>query len=251
MKKAMLFVFGVCLLALGGCANTSKVVSKSTDAVDSIKSGQAVVTLKTKSGVGSQQTIDGGTFTLKPFVVALNQSNQSQPTSHYYINKNTLYIQMNKVWYKQPISKNSQLIKNTRSQMSARSAAQILKGIKKDLKLKSNDKTYTLSYDGDSKKATSVAKKVLISQSGKAAEKNADKISVSHLTFKYTVNKKTYLPTKSNIKIQYTSKGEAATTTVSGSYADLNKINKVDVPESVITQAKKFPASLAKYMGTD
>lgn len=56
--------------------------------------------------------------------------------------------------------------------MSAQSAAQILKGIKKDLKLKSNDKTYTLSYDGNSKKATNTAKKVLISQSGQAGKQN-------------------------------------------------------------------------------
>ncbi|MFT8595866.1 MAG: DUF6612 family protein [Lentilactobacillus hilgardii] len=248
MKKAVLFVFGVCLLALGGCANTSKVVSKSSKAVDSIKSGQAIVTLKTKTSAGTQQTIDGGTFTLNPFVVALNQSNQSQPTSHYYINKNVLYIQMNKVWYKQTVSKNSQIIKNTRSQMSAQSAAQILKGIKKDLKLKSNDKTYTLSYDGNSKKATSTAKKVLVAQSGQAGKQNASQIDVSHLTFKYTVNKKTYLPTKSNIKIKYTSKGQSTTSTVSGSYADLNKVKKVDIPQSVTSSAKKFPAGLAKYM---
>ncbi|MFD1124200.1 DUF6612 family protein [Lentilactobacillus raoultii] len=248
MKKAMLFVLGVCLLALGGCANTSKVVSKSADAADSIKSGQAIITLKTTNSTGTQQTIDGGTFTLKPFVVALNQSNQSQPTSHYYINKNMLYIQMNKIWYKQKVDKNSQILSNTRNQMSAKSASQILKGIKKDLKLKTNDKTYTLSYDGDSKKATNTAKNILVEQSGKAGKQNADKIKVSHLTFKYTVNKKSYLPTKSHIKIQYTSKGESSTSTVDGSYADINKVKKVDIPQNIITSSKKFPAGLAKYM---
>lgn len=67
MKKALAVVVGVCLLALGGCGvNSAKVADKATKAADTIKSGQAVVTMSTTANGNTQQTIDGGTFTLKP-----------------------------------------------------------------------------------------------------------------------------------------------------------------------------------------
>lgn len=78
MKKALAVVVGVCLLALGGCGvNSAKVADKATKAADTIKSGQAVVTMSTTANGNTQQTIDGGTFTLKPQVITLNQSNQN------------------------------------------------------------------------------------------------------------------------------------------------------------------------------
>ncbi|WP_309299781.1 DUF6612 family protein [Lentilactobacillus parafarraginis] len=72
---------------------------------------------------------------------------------------------------------------------------------------------------------------------------------VSHLTFSYTVNKKTYLPTKSTIKMKYTDGSKGATTsTVSGSYEDINKVKKVDVPAQVTMSSKQLPAKLAKAL---
>lgn len=233
MKKALAVVVGVCLLALGGCGvNSAKVADKATKAADTIKSGQAVVTMSTTANGNTQQTIDGGTFTLKPQVITLNQSNQNQQTTHYYFVGNTLYFQMANKWYRQKVADNSPILQNTKRALTSASATDILKGMKSDLKAKSNKNTYTLSYSGNSSKANTTSQ-----------------YKVSHLTFSYTVNKKTYLPTKSTIKMKYTDGSKGATTsTVSGSYEDINKVKKVDVPAQVTMSSKQLPAKLAKAL---
>lgn len=249
MKKALAVVVGVCLLALGGCGvNSAKVADKATKAADTIKSGQAVITMSTTANGNTQQTIDGGTFTLKPQVITLNQSNQNQQTTHYYFVGNTLYFQMANKWYRQKVADNSPILQNTKRALTSASATDILKGMKSDLKAKSNKNTYTLSYSGNSSKAKKVAQKIIKAESGSKAN-TTSQYKVSHLTFSYTVNKKTYLPTKSTIKMKYTDGSKGATTsTVSGSYEDINKVKKVDVPAQVTMSSKQLPAKLAKAL---
>ncbi len=244
MKKVLYAVLGICLFALAGCTNTKDVVSKSEKAADTIKSGQSYITLKTDSTTGTQQTIDGATFTTNPLTVSLNQSSQNQKPSKFYIGDGTVYMNLANKWYKHNVKSNSLFIKNTKAQVTAGSAVLLLKELKNNLKLKKNDKTYTLSYSGQDKTATNAANKAIAAES-----KSTDGIKTSSLSFSYTVNKKTYLPTKSLIEIKYTDKnGAALTSTTSGSYQSINKIKNVDIPQNVKSSAKPLPSALAKTL---
>ncbi len=250
MKKSLFFVLGVCMLTLAGCVNTGDVVSKSEKAVDKIKSGQTTFVLKNKQGSIDNQTVDTGTFIMKPFKVQIDQTTQDQQSSPYYIVDGTMYLKMGKAWYKHPVKDSDQTVKNTKNEMTASSVISAVKSLKDDLKAKKDGSNYVLSYTGSSKKAKQVAEQVLMDQIGAKSKSALKEVSVKKLTVKYTVDNKNYLPKKSLIDIKYKNKrsNANASTRAEGTYSSLNKINDVEVPNSVKKDAKKIPDSVASFL---
>ncbi|KRK87995.1 DUF6612 family protein [Lentilactobacillus sunkii] len=249
MKKSI--VIGAVLLSMvvAGCAgpNAADVSSHAIKAGKSVKS--AHVDLKVNSTSGGTTSKNGvvGKFRTNPTIIKVTQTSDGNPFGGYYIKGNTAYMNNTKKWYKQTGSTSEQTGEAMLKQMNVSQSVETLQAIKDHVSLKTNKSTYVLSYSGKGKYASKAVKSILRKQMNSnvpeaAVNKLLKGVTVSHFSFKYTINKKSYLPVKSSIQMKYSdsASGQTANSDIKGKYSNVNKVKAFDVPASVKSQAKTF-----------
>lgn len=245
MKKIPLL--GVIFLGilLAGCSNESsvkKVTSKSIQASKNIKNAStSLVTLANSAGKKNTTEVNG-TFSTSPDALKLAQQSNGKDMGTFYINDKAMYYKNANKWYKQPGSDNAKSMKSAIKQLRGAQATQILKKLQKHLTLKSDGSKYVLSYDGKGKVATSAGRDMLKQEMGSnmsssAIDQMVSAIKIKHFTYKYVVNKKSYLPVSSQIVLKYVSSGQSGTQKITGKYSKVNKTKKVVVPSKIKSTA--------------
>lgn len=253
MKKVTIFSALLLTMVLAGCSSkpdATHVANKSISAAKNVKSSQATIeTFGNNSGEKISGTIDGK-FHSDPDIVSVTQKTNGKYLGKYYISGKTMYVTNGKKWYKQTGKTTTQTKESVLNQMALTQPTKALKSIKSHVKVKSEKSNYVLSYSGKGKVASKAVKQILKNQMGSsvpsaAVDQLLESVKVNHFTFKYVVNKKTYLPTSSVIKLKYSDTKSKATSenTVKGKYSDINKVKEFQIPANVQKNAKSVKSS--------
>ncbi len=82
-----------------------------------------------------------------------------------------------------------------------------------------------------------VAKKLILAEANNSeSTKNVlKKVTITKFIYKYTLNKKTYLPTNTHIYMQYQDKSskKSITEEVTSTYSNVNQVKKFKVPDVI------------------
>lgn len=246
MKKIIITAVGFMAMLLAGCGSTKPaskpsatmtIVNHAQKAAHQIKSGNVV--LVTKNSQNNNQSTTGkmaAKFHLKPMIVQAKLNNAAGLVKNYdyFIDGRTVYIHADNSWSKQLLPKKSPLIKSVHRQVTGSSAVRAMDYLKKHLKLEKNKTTDVLSYSGQGKLGSMVAKKLILAEANHSeSTKNIlKKVKITKFSYKYTLDKKTYLPVQTYIYMQYQDKRskKSITEAVTGTYTNVNKVKRFKVP---------------------
>lgn len=248
MKKITLLGTLLFTLVLTGCSSKPDAQNVSTKAISaskSIKSGSAnIISSSDNDGQKVSSTLNGK-FNSSPEIYHISQKSNDKYLGQYYLTGKTIYISSSKKWYKRSSSAALANVATLKNQLTAAQSITILKHIKKNVKVESHKNNYVLSYSGKGKVASKGVKSALrtsfdSSVPSSAIDQLLKTVNVKHLTFKYTVNKKTYLPTQSLVEMKYkdSKSGQSVTQKVTGKYSKVNKTKSFQVPDSIKSTAK-------------
>ncbi|KRK87359.1 hypothetical protein FD17_GL001332 [Lentilactobacillus sunkii DSM 19904] len=245
MKKVIIAVVGIMGMMLAGCSSnkstakpssTISVVNHAQKAAHQVKSGNIVLVTKNTQNKKTSTGKMTAKFHLNPMIVQAKLNNAAGLVKNYdyFIDGRTVYIHADNNWSKQLLPKKSPLIKSVRRQVTGSAAVKAMDYLKKHLKLQKNKTTDVLSYNGQGKLGSMVAKKIILAEANHSeSTKNVlKKVKITKFSYKYTLDKKTYLPVQTYIYMQYQDKSSKKTVTeaVTGNYTNVNKVKKFKVP---------------------
>ncbi|AFS01325.1 DUF6612 family protein [Lentilactobacillus buchneri] len=248
MKKVIIAAVAVMGIVLAGCSSkhstnkpsdTVTIVNHAQKAAHGIKSGNVVLVNKNTQNKKTSTGKFTAKFHLDPMIVQakLNNATGLVKNYDYFIDGRTVYIHADNSWSKQRLPKKSPLIKSVRRQVSGSAAVKAMQYLKKHLKLTKNQTTDVLSYNGHGKLGSMVAKKLILAEANNSeSTKNVlKKVTITKFIYKYTLNKKTYLPTNTHIYMQYQDKSskKSITEEVTSTYSNVNQVKKFKVPDVI------------------
>lgn len=248
MKKVIIAAIAIMGIGLAGCSSSKstskpseavKVVNQAQKAAHSIKSGNVLLVTKNTQNKKTSTGKIAAKFYLKPMIVQAKLNNTAGLVKNYdyFIEGRTVYIHADNNWSKQRLPKKSPLIKSVKRQVSASTAVRAMAYLKNHLKLQKNQATDTLSYNGHGKLGSMVAKKIILAEANHSeSTKNVlKKVKITKFTYKYTLDKKTDLPTNTYIYMQYQDRSskKSITEEVTETYTNVNKVKKFKVPADI------------------
>lgn len=248
MKKLMIAATAIMGIMLAGCSpkqsanqpsDTMTVVNHAQKAAHRVKSGNLVQINKNTQNNKTSTGKFSAKFHLKPMIVQAKLNNTAGLVKNYdyFIDGRTVYIHADNSWSKQRLPKKSPLIKSVRRQVSGSASAKAMQYLKKHLKLQKNKTTDVLSYNGHGKLGSMVAKKLILAEANytESTKNVLKKVTITKFTYKYTLDKKTYLPTNTDIYMQYQDKSskKSITEEVTSTYSNVNQVKKFKVPAAI------------------
>lgn len=250
MKRFVIIAVAALSVLAAGCSSkkaTSKpaadrIAQTAARKVKTINSGHTRLVIKTISTGKVTTGLIASKFHLGPTMMKVTVGNGGKLVDHYYFDKNEMYMKSENTWYKGKVDEKSELVKQIKRQLTGSANAQVLTNLKQDLKLKENDKTDTLSFKGVNPVGVKAAKQVILSEAGRQAQKTLKDVRITHFEYRYTLDKKTFLPTKTFISMKYrnTRTKKAVTEKVTGTFTDINHVQKFGVPASVRQNIQNF-----------
>lgn len=253
MKKALIIGSVLLSVVLAGCSakpDAKSVATKALNASKNIKSISTNLTTVSDASDNKSTTKVNGKFTSKPAVYHFAQKNQGQQkTGQIYVEGDTIYANTATKWYKTSGASTKKTAASLKQQLNASQASRVLNTIKDNVKLKSKGSNYVLSYSGKGKTADKAVKSILrrgmaSSYPSSSIDSLLKSVKTNNFTYKYVINKKTYLPVSSVVGMKYTMSAYKQTTkqTITGSYSDINKVKAFHVPSNIKSNASVYKA---------
>lgn len=233
-----------------------ELMAKSTEASEKLKSmamdSKISQNIVVKQGEQSQeQKID---MTLKMDIVKepmeihqvmdMSMGAQGSQNIEQYITQNGVYSKVGEAWTKMPEAESKQILDSMKQAASPEAQLQQFKSIASEAKVVEEGDEYVLSADLSGDGVKDLAKN-LMNQSGGQNEQTAamlDQMNIKNIKISYAVNKDTFLPTKSNVKMSMEMSVEGQSVTLDmdmdSTISKYDELTKIEIPQEVLDSAK-------------
>jgi len=250
---------GTTVKETGSLPTVEELIQKSTDASIALKSFSmdAQINQNITMGKGDQKQEQKVDMNMKSEIIKepiqmyqdieMKMAEGAQ-TVKQYIMEDGIYSQVNGKWVKLPNEMKDQMIASMANTMKPESQMEQFKTISKDTKVTEEADQYILTADlsGDGVKELA---KSLMSQAGSGANEQVtamvDSMNIKKIKISYGVNKKTYLPTKSDVAMTMDMDQEGQSVSLdmvmTSTISKHNEISEIKVPQEAL-DAPSAPA---------
>ncbi len=199
-------------------------------------------TMKMPSNITSQIQLD-------PLLVhqKMDTENNGTPVNlEMYVTKDETYVNSQNQWIKMKNDGTAELIKATENMNPSKKIEQ-MKKFAKDLSLTEDKDNYEIKFSGKGDSVKDFAKEMMVenleAKQAEALKQQFDKMKIDEISFGYTVDKKTFYPTKVSLNLNMAIEENGQTAKIKmkmdSTSSKFNELKDLSIPEDVKKNAKE------------
>lgn len=199
-------------------------------------------TMKMPSNITAQIQLD-------PLLVhqKMDTENNGTPVNlEMYVTKDETYVNSQNQWVKMKNDGTAELIKATENMNPSKKIEQ-MKKFTKDFSLTEDKDNYEIKFSGKGDSVKDFAKEMMVenleAKQAEALKQQFDKMKIDEISFEYTVDKKTFYPTKVlldlNMVIEENGQTAKMKMKIDSTSSKFNELKDLSIPDDVKKNAKE------------